>query len=116
MPISNSAPDEWRFVFDAILVSLLFLLLLLTFILLFSKRGNVPISQSIEVDPREPHSITITFVPSSLISSSNPIPIAVAASTASANVNTNNETNTNTTTEGIRATTVVSDTQTAPVA
>lgn len=113
MPITNSAPDEWRFVFDTILVLLLFLLLLLTFILLFSKRGNVPISQSIEVDPREPHSITITFVPSSLISSSNPIPIAAVASNATASANTNNE---STTTEGIRATTVVSDTQTAPVA
>ena len=108
MPITNLAPDEWRFVFDVIIVSLLFLFLLLTFILLFSKRGNVPISQSIEVDPREPHSITITFVPSSLISSSNSIPIA-AASASTAAANTNNRTNTS-------ATTVVSETQTAPVA
>jgi hypothetical protein len=60
-------PEEWRFIFDIILMSLLLVLLLLTFAMLFLKRRNVPISQSIEVDPREPHSITITFVPSSLV-------------------------------------------------
>lgn len=31
----------------------------------------MPVSQCIEVDPREPHSITITFVPANLSGSSN---------------------------------------------
>lgn len=44
-------------------MSLLFLLLVLTITLLFFKQKNVPVTQCIEVDPREPHSITITFVP-----------------------------------------------------
>lgn len=57
--------DQWRLIFDIVLMSLLFLVLLLTLLLLFFKQKNVPVSQCIEVDPREPHSITITFVPAS---------------------------------------------------
>lgn len=62
---------EWRFIFDIILMSLLFILLLFTLTLIFFKQKNVPVSQSVEVDPREPHSITITFVPASVIQANN---------------------------------------------
>ena len=65
--MSDVSSQEWRFIFDISLMSLLFLLLLLTLFLILYKQKNVPVSQCIEVDPREPHSITITFVPAQII-------------------------------------------------
>lgn len=65
MPLTDLQREQWRFMFDIVLMSILVILLLLAFSLLLLKRKNVPISQAIEVDPREPHSITITFVPAS---------------------------------------------------
>lgn len=67
MTLSDSQLAEWRFIFDIVLMSLLFIILLFTLTIIFFKQKNVPVSQCIEVDPREPHSITITFVPSSVI-------------------------------------------------
>lgn len=71
--MTETSLAEWRFIFDIILMSLLFILLLFTLTLIFFKQKNVPVSQSIEVDPREPHSITITFVPASVIQANNAI-------------------------------------------
>lgn len=65
MSSSPTPQDQWRLIFDITLLSLLFLVLLLALLLIFFKQKNVPVSQCIEVDPREPHSITITFVPTS---------------------------------------------------
>lgn len=66
MPSTSDLQAEYRFIFDIILIFLLFVLLLLTLALIFFKQKNVPVSQCIEVDPREPHSITITFVPANI--------------------------------------------------
>ena len=80
--MSADSATNYRFISDMILVSLIFLLLLLTLVLIFFKQKNVPVSQCIEVDPREPHSITITFVPANLTDS------------AIATINTNQNNNT----------------------
>ena len=84
----DSQLAEWRFIFDIILMSLLFILLLFTLILIFFKQKNVPVSQSIEVDPREPHSITITFVPANVMQANNAL--------ISGGINSNNNQNANT--------------------
>ena len=67
MSSSAISTSDYRVIFDIVLMSLLFLLLVLTIALLFFKQKNVPVSQCIEVDPREPHSITITFVPATVM-------------------------------------------------
>lgn len=69
MSSSTVSTSDYRVIFDIVLMSLLFLLLVLTIALLFFKQKNVPVSQCIEVDPREPHSITITFVPAACVAS-----------------------------------------------
>ena len=79
-------------------MSLLFLLLVLTIALLFFKQKNVPVSQCIEVDPREPHSITITFVPAvGVVNTTNDLrnsnvtnPVAASAVAADASGLTDN--------------------------
>lgn len=58
---------EWFIIFEVVLASVVIIFLIVAFILLFLRRRNVPISQAIEVDPREPHSITITFIPATSV-------------------------------------------------
>lgn len=70
---------------------LLFVFLLFTLIIIFSKQKNVPVSQSIEVDPREPHSITITFVPASVIQANS----ALISGGVNNNINSNNSSHRN---------------------
>lgn len=88
--MSDISTQEWRFIFDITLMSLLFLLLLLTLVMIFFKQKNVPVSQCIEVDPREPHSITITFVPAQLVGTN--INNSNETSINANNNNNNNET------------------------
>ncbi len=58
---------EWYAVANTFMMALLiiFFIVILSFALL--KRQNVPITQAIEVDSREPHSITITFIPAQVM-------------------------------------------------
>ena len=93
MSLSTSSISDYRIIFDFVLISLLFLLLVLAIALFFLKQRNVPVSQCIEVDPREPHSITITFVPTACVASTtndlrnsnaaNPVAASAAAADSS---------------------------------
>lgn len=108
MPTTSDLAAEYRFIFDVILISLLFVLLLLTLGLIFFKQKNVPVSQCIEVDPREPHSITITFVPAN-VSGNISTDVIVG--------NNNNNTNNNAAAAGNNNNnTLLDDNQTAPIA
>lgn len=96
---STSSLEDYRIIFDISLMVILIFLLLLTIALFFFKQKNVPVSQCVEVDPREPHSITITFVPSAYVlnttndlRNSNTItnPVAASADAPDASVITQN--------------------------
>ena len=93
MSLSDSQLSEWRFIFDVVLMSLLFVILLFSLALIFLKQKNVPVSQCIEVDPREPHSITITFVPSTLLQANANSSIINAADQNSQNNNNESRAN-----------------------
>ena len=79
--VDSDYAQQYRFIFDVIFLSLLFLFLMFVFAYSFMKQRNLPVTQSIEVDPREPHSITITFIPASAITSGNPTTATVIAPT-----------------------------------
>lgn len=59
---------EWQAIANTVIAACLVLFLMITLVILFLRRRNIPVSQTIEVDSREPHSITITFVPAQVIS------------------------------------------------
>lgn len=58
---------EWQAIANTVIAACLVLFLMITLVILFLRRRNIPVSQTIEVDSREPHSITITFVPAQVI-------------------------------------------------
>lgn len=62
----SSTEPEWKAISEVVILAVLVLFIMISFTLLFLRRRNEPLGQTIEVDPREPHSITITFIPAQI--------------------------------------------------
>lgn len=61
---------EWYAAINSALMLILVVFFIAVICYAMLKRQNVPITQAIEVDSREPHSITITFVPAQVMDKS----------------------------------------------
>lgn len=58
---------EWQAIANTVMMACLIIFFIAAIAVTLMKRQNVPVTQAIEVDSREPHSITITFIPAQVM-------------------------------------------------